>query len=135
MEKRGRRDLAGLTDQTLSCAARARVPKPMRRTACTHVSRAMQAARRRPDFDFTRRLGRRTEAGPRQLLRRVRPQRFLGMTCAITAVIASNAYIAPVINSAPHTHANANGKTMMILDAGHSRNVRYQKLNHRGSGA
>jgi len=39
-----------LTDQTLSCAARAHVPKPTRRTACTHVSRAMQAARRRPDF-------------------------------------------------------------------------------------
>jgi len=37
----------GLTDQTLSCAAKARVPKPTRRTACTHVSRAMQAARRR----------------------------------------------------------------------------------------
>jgi len=47
------------------------VPKPARRTACLHVSRAMQAARRRPDFDFTSRLGRRTEAGPRQLLRRV----------------------------------------------------------------
>ena len=67
-----------LTDQTLSCAARAHVPKPTRRSACTHVSRAMQAARRRPAFDFTRRLGRRTEAGPRQLLRRVRPRRTFG---------------------------------------------------------
>src|SRR6476619_3871517 len=62
-----------LTDQTLSCAARARVPKPERRTACTHVSRAMQAARRRRVLILTRRLGRRTEAGPRQLLRRVSP--------------------------------------------------------------
>jgi len=63
----------GLTDQTLSCAARACVPKPTRRSARTHVSRATQAARRRSVFDFTRRLGRRTEAGPRQLLWRVRP--------------------------------------------------------------
>jgi len=43
------------------------------RTACLHVSRAMQAARRRADFDFPRRLGRRAEAGPRQVLRRVSP--------------------------------------------------------------
>src|SRR5882672_7314830 len=42
-----------------------------RRTACLHVSRAMQAARRREDFDFPRRLGRRAEAGPRQVLPRV----------------------------------------------------------------
>jgi hypothetical protein len=42
-----------------------------------HVSRAMQAARRRSGFDFTRRLGRRTEAGPRQVLARVR-RRFGG---------------------------------------------------------
>ena len=41
-----------LTDQTLSCAAKARVPKPTRRTACTHVSRAMQAARRRAVLTF-----------------------------------------------------------------------------------
>src|SRR3954453_23227398 len=61
----------GLTDQTLSCAARAYVPKPTRRTACLHVSRAMQAARRREILILTRRLGRRTEAGPRRLLRRV----------------------------------------------------------------
>src|SRR4051794_6936655 len=40
-----------------------------------HVSRAMQAARRRSGFDFTRRLGRRAEAGPRQVLRRVSPRR------------------------------------------------------------
>src|SRR3954470_23254439 len=39
-----------LTDQPLSCAAKARVPKPTRRTACLHVSRAMQAARRRSDL-------------------------------------------------------------------------------------
>ena len=42
-----------------------------RRTACLHVSRAMQAARRRAAFDSTSRLGRRAEAGPCQLLRRV----------------------------------------------------------------
>ena len=69
----GRRDLTGLTVKRLTRAARARVPKPMRRTACLHVSRAMQAARRRVVFDFTRRLGRRTEAGPRRVLPRVRP--------------------------------------------------------------
>jgi hypothetical protein len=67
------RDVAGLTDQTLSCAARAHVPKPERRSACTHVSRATQAARRRRVLILTSRLGRRTEAGPRQLLRRVGP--------------------------------------------------------------
>src|SRR4051812_17640502 len=60
-----------LTDQTLSCAARAHVVTAARPPACTHVSRAMQPARRRPVFDFTSRLGRRAEAGPRQLLRRV----------------------------------------------------------------
>ena len=60
-----------LTDQTLTCAARALVATAARRTACLHVSRAMQAARRRQDFDFTSRLGRRAEAGPRQLLGRV----------------------------------------------------------------
>jgi len=63
----------GLTDQRLTRAARARVPKPTRRTACTHVSRAMQAARRSAVFDFTSRLGRRAEAGPRRVLPRVRP--------------------------------------------------------------
>src|SRR6476660_6722903 len=68
------RDFVGLTAQRLTRAARAHVPKPTRRSACTHVSRAMQAARRRVGFDFTSRLGRRTEAGPRQLLRRVRPR-------------------------------------------------------------
>jgi len=65
--------MVGLTAQRLTRAARARVPKPTRRTACTHVSRAMQAARRRSDFDFTSRLGRRAEAGPRRVLPRVRP--------------------------------------------------------------
>jgi hypothetical protein len=39
-----RRDLAGLTAHTLSCAARARVTKPTRHAACLHVRRAMQAA-------------------------------------------------------------------------------------------
>jgi hypothetical protein len=34
----------GLTAQTLSCTARAHVPKPTRRAACLHVRRAMQAA-------------------------------------------------------------------------------------------
>src|SRR3954454_10380540 len=62
-----------LTDQTLSCAARAHVAAAERHAACPHVRRAMQAACRRSGFDLTRRLGRRTEAGPRQLLRRVRP--------------------------------------------------------------
>ena len=36
------------TAQRLTRAAKAHVPKPTRRTACTHVSRAMQAARCRP---------------------------------------------------------------------------------------
>jgi len=60
-----------LTAQRFTCAARAHVPKPTRRSACTHVSRAMQAARRRRVLILTRRLGRRTEAGPRQVLARV----------------------------------------------------------------
>jgi hypothetical protein len=67
--------VVGLTDQTLSCAARAHAPKPMRHDTRLHVRRAMRVACRRPGFDFTRRLGRRAEAGPRQLLRRVRPRR------------------------------------------------------------
>jgi hypothetical protein len=33
-----------LTEQALSCAARAYVPKPVRRAACLHLKRAMQAA-------------------------------------------------------------------------------------------
>src|SRR4051812_49967015 len=37
---------------TFTCAASARVATAARRTACLHVSRAMQAARRRSDFDF-----------------------------------------------------------------------------------
>jgi hypothetical protein len=36
-----------LTDQTLSCAARARVPKPTRRDTRLHVRRAMRVACRR----------------------------------------------------------------------------------------
>jgi hypothetical protein len=67
--------VVGLTDQTLSCAAKAHVPKPTRRDTRLHVRRAMRVACRRDGFDFTRRLGRRTEAGPCQLLRRVRPPR------------------------------------------------------------
>jgi len=63
----------GLTDQTLSCTAKAHVPKPERHDMRLHVRRAMRVACRRDDFDFTRRLGRRAEAGPCQLLRRVRP--------------------------------------------------------------
>src|SRR5213075_819495 len=63
----------GLTDQTLSCAARAHVATAERHATRLHVRRAMRVACRRPGFDFTRRLGRRAEAGPRQLLRRVRP--------------------------------------------------------------
>src|SRR4051794_10826552 len=66
------------TDQTFTCAARAHVATAERRTACLHVSRAMQAARRRSDFDFTSRLGRRAEAGPRQVLRRVGRRRSDG---------------------------------------------------------
>jgi len=46
---RGKRETAEidvrLTDQTLTCAARALVATAARRTACLHVSRAMQAAR------------------------------------------------------------------------------------------
>jgi len=63
-----------LTEKALSCAARAYVAMAARRTACLHVSCAMQAARRRSGFDFTRRLGRRAGAGPRRLLGRVRPR-------------------------------------------------------------
>jgi len=63
--------VVGLTDQTLTCAAKAHVATAARRTACLHMSRAMQAARRRSGFDFTRQLGCRAEAGPRQVLRRV----------------------------------------------------------------
>jgi len=40
----GRSNVAGLTDQTLSCAARARVATAARHAAGLHVSRAMQAA-------------------------------------------------------------------------------------------
>jgi hypothetical protein len=36
--------VVGLTTKALSCAARARVPKPERRAACLHLKRAMQAA-------------------------------------------------------------------------------------------
>jgi hypothetical protein len=73
---RGKRAAAkidvGLTDQRLTRAAGALVATAVRRTACPHVSRAMQAARRRSGFDFTSRLGRRAEAGPRRVLPRVR---------------------------------------------------------------
>ena len=62
-----------LTVQRLTRAARAHVATAARRTACLHVSRAMQAARRRAGFDFPSRLGRRAEAGPRRVLPRVRP--------------------------------------------------------------
>jgi len=65
--------MVGLTVKRLTRAAKAHVPKPTRRTACLHVSRAMQAARRRAGLDFTSRLGRRAEAGPRRVLPRVRP--------------------------------------------------------------
>jgi hypothetical protein len=65
--------VVGLTDQTLSCAARAHVATAERHDTRLHVRRAMRVACRRDDFDFTRRLGRRAEAGPCQLLRRVRP--------------------------------------------------------------
>jgi len=74
--------LAGLTDQTLSCTARAHVPKPTRRDTRLHVRRAMRVACRREGFDFTRRLGRRAEAGPCQLLRRVR-RRGVTTACAM----------------------------------------------------
>jgi hypothetical protein len=36
--------VVGLTDQTLSCAARALVATAERHAACLHVSRAMRAA-------------------------------------------------------------------------------------------
>ncbi len=54
----------------LTRAAKALVATAARRTASLHVSRAMQAARRPPAFDFTSRLGRRAEAGPRRVLPR-----------------------------------------------------------------
>src|SRR5206468_372250 len=82
--------LVGLTDQTFTCAARAHVITAARRTACTHVSRAMQAARRRSDFGFTSRLGRRAQAGPRQVLRRVRPR--LLETRQLTSSLAWSAW-------------------------------------------
>jgi hypothetical protein len=46
----------------------------------------MQAARRRSGFDFTRRLGRRTEAGPRQVLARVR-RRLVSEAQPLTATL------------------------------------------------
>jgi hypothetical protein len=59
--------------QALSRAARAHVPKPMRRAACL-ACEARDAAGVTPSrLRRNRRLGRRTEAGPRRLLRRVRP--------------------------------------------------------------
>jgi len=61
----------GLTDQTLSCTARAPLPKPTRHDTRLHVRRAMRVACRRDDFDDPRQLGCRAEAGPCQLLRRV----------------------------------------------------------------
>jgi len=61
-----------LTVERLTRAARALVTTAARRTACLHVSRAMQAARRRADSDFPSRLGRRAEAGPLRVLPRVR---------------------------------------------------------------
>ena len=65
-------EMVRLTVQTLSCTARARVPKPARRAARLHVRRA-NARRVTPrGFDVPSRLGRRAEAGPCQLLRRVR---------------------------------------------------------------
>ena len=68
--------VVGLTVKRLTRAARAHAPKPTRRTACLHVSRAMQAARRREILIFPSRLGRRSEAGPRRVLPRVRPPRL-----------------------------------------------------------
>jgi len=59
-----------LTVKRLTRAAKAHVATAARRTACLHVSRAMQAARRRSAFDFPSRLGRRAEAGPRRVLPR-----------------------------------------------------------------
>jgi|SRR5947207_2084849 len=41
-------EVVGLTDQTLSCAARARVATAARHAACLHLKRAMRAACRRP---------------------------------------------------------------------------------------
>src|SRR3954453_716110 len=61
-----------LTDLWLSCTAGAHVPKPMRHGTRLHVRRAMRVACRREDFDYARQLGCRAEAGPCQLLPRVR---------------------------------------------------------------
>src|SRR6185369_3169646 len=80
------------TDQTLSCTARARVPKPERHAARLHVRRA-NARRVTPSgFDSTSRLGRRAEAGPCQLLRRVRRRRFLDSRFESTAVSSAAEY-------------------------------------------
>src|SRR4051794_34480141 len=90
--------MVGLTDQTLSCAARPYVATAARRTACLHVSRAMQAARRRSGFDFTSRLGRRAEAGPRQVLRRVRRRMVLALSEGFARFAFMNKSL-PALNS------------------------------------
>jgi len=78
--------VVGLTVQRLTRAARALVATAARRTACLHVSRAMQAARRRADFDVPSGLGRRAEAGPRRVLPRVRPLSSPGCTATCAAM-------------------------------------------------
>src|SRR3954468_23790746 len=70
-----------LTDQTFTCAARAHVATAARRpgrAAARRPASVLGGRGGRPpprvsDFDFTSRLGRRAEAGPRQVLRRVSP--------------------------------------------------------------
>jgi len=81
-------ELVGPTVERLTRAAKAHVATAARRTACLHVSRAMQAARRRADFDFTSRLGRRAEAGPRRVLPRVRRHQSenIGPSCHSTLI-------------------------------------------------
>src|SRR4051794_31590258 len=62
----------------------------------------MQAARRRAGFDFSRRLGRRAEAGPRQVLPRVRRRGYTYMdniarsTCRQVIYHAAYEYVMPL---------------------------------------
>ena len=89
--------------------ARAHVPKPTRRTACTHVSRAMQAARRREGFDFSRRLGRRAEAGPRRVLPRVRPPSSFRYSATAKKLLCVP------MRSNPHSLFNAHSRTFWTV--------------------
>jgi len=64
--------LVRLTVQRLTRAARARVATAARHAACPHLKRAMSGGVTPTKLRWARRLGRRTEAGPRRVLPRVR---------------------------------------------------------------